>query len=256
MAFNWTCPHCNHAQSVVDHRCHAVESPIRVGGTVEGNVAACFFAIGCSNPVCNKLTINFSIRKNLYQNNAAASVDYSDDPLYARRAIPESFAKPQPSYIPAALREDYLEACLIVNDSPKAAATLARRCIQGMIRDFCKIARSRLADEIADLRKAVESGVGPSGVTVETIDAIDQVRSIGNIGAHMEKDIDLLVPVDSGEASLLIELIEMLFAEWYVAAHVRRERLARISDLGAEKAKVIADARAASKALPAPTGGG
>jgi len=107
-----------------------------------------------------------------------------------------------------------------------------------MIRDFAKIPKPTLFAEINALRDAVQEGNGPAGVTIETIDAIDHLRSIGNIGAHMEKDIDLIVPVDPGEAQALIELIEMLLDEWYVARHRRQERLAAINKIGEEKKKI------------------
>lgn len=50
--------------------------------------------------------------------------------------IPPSGAKAFPDFVPAAIRADYEEACLIVDLSPKASATLSRRALQGMIRDF------------------------------------------------------------------------------------------------------------------------
>ena len=66
-----------------------------------------------------------------------------------QRLLPKFASKPQPEYIPYALREDYDEACSICDLSPKAAATLVQRCLQGMIRDFCKINDKRtLNDEI------------------------------------------------------------------------------------------------------------
>lgn len=241
--FNWICPHCNRAQTVVDERKHRSGTSISVGEIAEGDVAGCFYALGCSNPECNKLTIEFSVRPTqIVQGRRTAN--WNASPLYERRALPSSAAIPQPDYIPKALVEDYLEACLIRDDSPKAAATLARRCIQGIIRDFCKIAKGRLVDEINALRDAVFGGNGPAGVTIETVEAIDHVRSIGNIGAHMEKDIDLIIPVDPGEAQALIELIEMLFEEWYVARDVRQQKLLAISRIGADKKQAIADGRA------------
>ena len=53
---------------------------------------------------------------------------------------PEPTGKPSllKDYILEAILEDYKEACLIKDKSPKAAATLARRCLQGMIRIFSK----------------------------------------------------------------------------------------------------------------------
>lgn len=61
------------------------------------------------------------------------------------------------------------------------------------------------------------------------------VRSIGNIGAHMEKDINVVVDVDKGEAQALIDLIEMLFKDWYVAKAQREKRLADIKKIAEEK---------------------
>lgn len=241
MDLNWTCPHCDRAQTVVDKRWHQIVVPIKVGSTAEGNIASCTIAIGCSNPDCNKTTVVFSIRPDKNRDYTSYDADWDNDKaLYIRRARPESFAKPQPDYIPHAIVEDYTEACLISVDSPKAAATLARRCIQGMIRDFAKISKSRLIDEVNALRDAVNAGNSPPGVTIETVEAIDHLRSIGNIGAHMEKDIDLIVPVDAGEAQALIELIEMLFDEWYVARNRRQERLAEISRIGEDKRRIKA----------------
>lgn len=152
------------------------------------------------------------------------------------RLKPDSVAKPQPDYIPDAIRVDYGEACRIAHLSPKASATLSRRCIQGMIRDFCGISKARLVDEINALKSLAESDSLPRGVTPESIDAIDAVRKIGNIGAHMEKDINLIVDVDPEEATTLIELIETLFDDWYIARQKRVDRFARVSLIASQKA--------------------
>jgi hypothetical protein len=161
------------------------------------------------------------------------------------RLLPESSAKRQPDFVPAVLVNDYVEACRIRDLSPKASATLARRCLQGMIRDFCGIAKSRLIDEIRELRKQLDENSAARGVTHESVDAIDAVRSVGNIGAHMEKDVDLIVDIDPGEAQMLLELIEMLFEEWYVERNKRTKRLAEINALSAQKASALANAKAA-----------
>jgi hypothetical protein len=160
------------------------------------------------------------------------------------RVIPESNAVIQPEYIPHPIREDYYQACRIRELSPKASATLARRCLQGMIRDFTGIAKGTLDAEIKELRKQVDEGRAPAGVTHESAEAIDQVRSIGNIGAHMEKDINLIIDVDEGEAQALTDLIELLFSEWYVARHERQQRLTKLAAIAEEKKAAIAQARA------------
>ncbi len=65
--------------------------------------------------------------------------------------------------------------------------------------------------------------------------AIDSVRHVGNIGAHMEKDVNLMIDVDSEEAGLLVGLIETLFTEWYIARHDRDERMKAIVKVATDK---------------------
>gem|GEM_PF-3019389 len=103
------------------------------------------------------------------------------------RLIPPSNAKVFPDYIPKPLIDDYTEACLIKDASPKASATLSRRCLQGIIRDFWEVKPARLVDEIEAIKDKTDH---------LTWEAIDTVRKVGNIGAHMEKDINLIVEVD------------------------------------------------------------
>jgi Domain of unknown function (DUF4145) len=59
--------------------------------------------------------------------------------------------------------------------------------------------------------KAIEDKVDP-----ETWEAVKAVKDIGNIGAHMQGDVNVIVDVEPKEAELLIEPIESLFDEWYV----------------------------------------
>jgi hypothetical protein len=113
-----------------------------------------------------------------------------------------------------------------------------------------------LAKEIDALREALDNHTAPRGVTHESLEAIDAVRKVGNIGAHMEKDIALIVDVEPGEAQMLIGLVEMLFEEWYVEREARARRLAQITALSAQKASDIAQAKLEKeeqKSLPPPS---
>lgn len=140
--------------------------------------------------------------------------------------FPQSLARQFPEYVPEPILEDYQEAYSIINLSPKASATLARRCLQGMIRDFWKISKSRLIDEINELQ---------SKVPASQWKAIDAVRSIGNIGAHMEKDINTIIDVDEGEAEKLLKLIELLIDKWYIARHDEEQLLQDIEKIATSK---------------------
>ena len=121
-----------------------------------------------------------------------------------------------------------------------------------MIRDFCSISKYTLNDEIKALRTAVEDNKAPLGVSPESVTAIDQVRQIGNIGAHMEKDINNIVSVDPNEVQILIDLIESLFDEWYVARAKRQARFASIAALAEAKKKEIENHKSNQKSLPSP----
>lgn len=127
--------------------------------------------------------------------------------------LPISNANQYPDYIPKAIRNDYEEACSIVNLSPKASATLSRRCIQGMIHDYWGIKLKNLNQEITALKDKISPDLWS---------CIDALRQLGNIGAHMEKDINTIVDIDSNEAESLIKLIELLIKEWYINREERK----------------------------------
>ena len=106
---------------------------------------------------------------------------------------------------------------------------LARRALQGMIRDFWEISGKRtLGQEIEALKDEPR-------ISSETWEAIDAVRKVGNIGAHMEKDINVIIDVEPREATALIELIEVLIEEWYVTRQRRQEHLTRVKQIGDSK---------------------
>ena len=132
-------------------------------------------------------------------------------PLY-----PSSKAKLFPDYVPSFIKQDYEEAYSIVNLSPKASATLSRRCLQGMIRDYWGISKKTLYDEIDALKDKVP---------LTQWKAIDAIRSIGNIGAHMEKDVNTIVDIEPNEATQLLKLIELLIDKWYIARHDEEQLL-------------------------------
>jgi hypothetical protein len=190
-------------------------------------------AIACLNEDCRKVTLTVALHKAVRPTHGYDHL--TEEELNWWRLLPESSAKPLPEYIPTALRVDYVEACRIRDLSPKASATLARRCLQGMIRDFGSVNEKTLFLQINKLEELVKEDKAPRGVSADSIEAIHAVRKIGNIGAHMESDINLIVDIDPDEAQILIELIESLFEEWYVSRHQREQRFKKIVDLDKQK---------------------
>ena len=170
----------------------------------------------CPNPACKEFTLTVS----LFGLFAYAGSWQKAALRQSWRLIPPSNAKVYPDYIPQAIRDDYIEACLISQLSPKASATMSRRCLQGMIRDFWGIKKPKLSLQILELEGKVEA---------ETWKAIDTLSKVGNIGAHMEQDVNVIIDVEPGEAEQLIWLVETLIADWYVSRHDRQQRLLGVS---------------------------
>lgn len=248
-AITWTCPHCDQTQVSTDQNRDANRGFLALGGPP--HVGSLVSATRCLNSECGLLTVDAWIGP-WHVTNGMNRPNYNQPALFSRRLVPEGAARPMPEYVPAAIRKDYEEACLIRDLSPKSSATLARRCIQGMIRDFAKIKvkSNRLVDEIKSLENAVDEGTAPRGVSVDSIEALTAIRKLGNIGAHMEADIDLIVDVDPGEAQVLIDLIESLIEDWYVESHKRAKRFGAAVAVAAEKQAVIANAKSAQPAIP------
>ena len=230
MPFNWTCPYCDRAQTVTSEQCYAIKTRINNDESIHGPIATNIETIRCANEECKKLSLKLYLHEALV-NNRSGYLKLGQT-LLSWELLPESSAKLQPDYIPAPIVEDYTEACRIRKLSPKASATLSRRCLQGMIRDFCGIKENTLFAEIETLRQQADDGELPSQVLSDTIDAIDTVRKIGNIGAHMGQDIDKIIAVEPNEAQKLIELIELLFHEWYVQRANRTRKLEELKLIG------------------------
>ena len=167
----------------------------------------------CPNEECGKETV-FAYGTHGYISGARVSI------------YPQSIFRNFPEYVPAAIREDYEEACSIVNQSPKSAATLSRRCLQGMIHDFWNIHSRNLNAEITQLKEHISASQWA---------AIDAVRSVGNIGAHMEHDVNLIVDIEPDEAKKLIKLIELLIEKWYISRYEEEMLFKELKSIGDEK---------------------
>lgn len=230
-AVNCTCPHCDRAVTITSERRSVNSHELFIDNSDGRRSLQTVFTV-CPNPDCRKL----SLAASLWEVEPVPG-DMSRRTKIVKRwpLIPESSSKQFPDYIPETIRNDYHEACLIRDLSPKASATLSRRCLQGILRDFWKVKPARLVDEIEEIRPKVDE---------ITWTAITAVRKLGNIGAHMEKDINLIIDVEPEEAGQLISLVETLLQEWYVARYVREKRMNAVIETAEAKSK--ADKRAVS----------
>lgn len=209
----YICPYCGHAQAFTMPR-HDFEScGFAFKYSMSEKYKECSFIIHslkCANKGCERICV---IALNIKTNK---QIDL----------LPQVTIKQYPDYIPEQIRKDYEEANLILDRSPKAAATLLRRCLQGMIHDFWGIKEKNLNAEITRLKDKV---------TPMQWKAIDGLRQIGNIGAHMEKDVNLMIDIEPDEAQKLLKLIEMLLEKWYIARHDEEALLTEIIGIAESK---------------------
>ena len=213
--FNWTCPHCERAVTISSGRI-TTDRHTLFFENADGRLSLYSRFIVCPNPECRKFTLTASLHESEMSPQGGESLGKK---LEHWNLVPASKAKSFPAYVPQPILDDYREACFIQDLSPKASATLSRRCLQGIIRDFWSVKPGRLVEEIDQIKPNVDP---------LTWAAIDAVRKLGNVGAHMEKDINVIVDVDPGEAELLVGLIETLLREWYVAREERKARMGSI----------------------------
>ena len=211
----YKCPFCNtvcYDDGTISKRCYESFEHSGITNIQEADTGRVVLEIS-KCPECGKVAVELSSH-------------YKSEEKITPYSYPPAGAIALPEYIPQPICNDYIEAVSIVDASPIASATLSRRCLQGTIRDFWKIKKSRLLDEINALQEKIPAAQW---------EAINALRKIGNIGAHMEKDVNLIIDVEPEEAKSLLKLIELLIDKWYVARHDEESLLAEITKIAGEK---------------------
>jgi hypothetical protein len=250
MAFNLKCPYCAHAITLGDQDSTTSISRIKIGTAKDDEyIGLKASAFKCPNPDCHKFSLEvaagFGALKHTPNGYIFGGQFLGMTPAQPVGAGYFRFAPrvpiPLSAHVPATVRSDYDEACSIKDLSPKAAATLCRRALQGMIRDFHGITKPTLHEELNAIKGNCDG---------QLFAALMGIKSVGNIGAHPEKDINLIIDVEPGEVDALVEALQLLDEEWYVARAQRNAKLAKVHALSVAKA---AEKNAPSAvALPAP----
>ena len=125
---------------------------------------------------------------------------------------PKGISRPPcPSEVPKEFADDYIEACLVISDSPKASAALSRRCLQNILREVAKVKHNNLDKEIQEV---IDNNALPSHI----LGVIDAVRNIGNFAAHplKSKKTGEIFPIEPMEAEWNLDVLEALFDFYFV----------------------------------------
>ena len=218
----WHCPFCNGDQTVTDEGRQAAFADLSIENADGPRRLVTKFVV-CPNPACRK----FSLTASLHSLEVSGNRAYTGKHLKTWALVPPSRARSFPVSLPPEVLEDYEEACLTIESSPKVAAALSRHCLSGMLRDFWRVQPGRLGDEF----RQVKGSVDPL-----TWEAIESVRKTGMIGARMDNEGAEILETEPGEAQMLIGLIETLIEDWYVGRQERRKRLEDIRQITGEGA--------------------
>jgi hypothetical protein len=129
----------------------------------------------------------------------------------SRTTLPEVVTDPY--------RSDYLEACLVLSDSPKASAALSRRCLQTILENKADVKKGNLDSEIQEI---LDSNKLPTHLA----ESIDAVRVIGNFAAHpiKSKSSGEIVEVEVGEAEWNLDVLEGLFDFYFIQPDILEKK--------------------------------
>ncbi|MDR6943030.1 DUF4145 domain-containing protein [Mucilaginibacter pocheonensis] len=131
---------------------------------------------------------------------------------------------PVPIEVTKQVADDYIEACLVISDSPKASAALSRRCLQNLLLEKAGVKKGDLAIQI---QTVLDSQKLPSHLEED----IDAIRNIGNFAAHPNKSKSTgeILEVEPHEAEWNLEVLESLFDFYYVRPEKAKARKAALN---------------------------
>jgi len=207
---------------------HEVEDVSLIGRDADGEWGISAFAC----PSCKKMNLFLVNSDGIIYNPIRYSGIISIHPIRPKGST-RSPCRPE---VPIQISEDYVEAGIVLPDSPKASAALSRRCLQNLLRESANVRPGNLAEEI---QQVIDSKSLPSHLA----EAIDAVRNIGNFAAHPLKSQSTgqILPVEPEEAEWNLDVLESLFDFYYVQPAILAKKRAtlnsKLSDAGKKPMK-------------------
>jgi hypothetical protein len=168
-------------------------------------------------PECLRLVVRL-IR---WDQNPHGAVVAVDEPII----FPQHRIRPIPQEVTGEFRQDFSEACAVLDLSPKASAALSRRLLQHILRERAGVKEKTLEKEI---EKVVEQGHLPTDLAED----LDALRQVGNFAAHPIKSEEsgAVVEVAPGEAGWLLDLVEELLDYYFVRPAIRERKREELNE--------------------------
>lgn len=201
------CPHC----------LHAIVGNVEVN-YVGSDVSGDWKVLTYNCPNCKRIVVGLACTGTNSQMSTTVTKVKEKYVVY-----PKGAARPIPEEVPDEYASEFREACLVLNDSPKASAALSRRLLQKILVEELGVKGNNLSQQI---NEAIKSGK-LSPVVAKDLHA---VREVGNLAAHPTKDTHTgeIIDVEPGEAEWLLDVLEALFVDLFVLpaeSEKRREAL-------------------------------
>jgi uncharacterized protein DUF4145 len=135
-------------------------------------------------------------------------------------AVPRKpFPRPIDPLVGDPYRRDYMEASLILDDSPRMSSVLSRRILQDLLEQFAGRTEYKLEDRIDNF---IADTKYPSSIK----DNLHHLRDIANFSAHTKtnKATGEIIEVDRDEAEWTLEVVDGLFDYFIVAPERDKQR--------------------------------
>lgn len=129
------------------------------------------------------------------------------------------------SAIPEVYADNFREAEVVLEVSPKASATLSRYLLQLILHEELQIKKRNLDEELQELEKQEK-------VSSKLIKMLQVFRKVANFGAHPKKSVNSneIIEVEKGEADIMLDLLEELFDCIFVKPKQQDEFLENIKE--------------------------
>lgn len=171
----------------------------------------------CNCPECGKAIVRY--KKLIFDHRDST---HSTSKSYL---IPSTINRFISTEVPDQFGEDFIEACNVIQISPKASAALSRRLLQRILREKFGIKEN-------DLSREIDKFIADTNTPRDLANEIDAIRNIGNFAAHPLKVTNTgeIVDVEPGEAEWLLDVLDNLFEYAFVQPKRREDRHQKLND--------------------------
>lgn len=216
------CPHCHKAF-------HREEITIYFGEDADGHWAAS--GMLCPRPDCKRFSLYLKKGRPYYASGGTHTYIDGFTPSETKIIRPEALLPNSiPPGTPKEIERDYVEATMVLNISLNASAALSRRCLQNIL-------RQRSSQDVQNfpqngsLYQEIEAVMESKKLPPTINDKLHAIRELGNLAAHplQDKYTSLIVPVELGEAKLILDIINDLLYYYYIQVPKTKQTIAGIS---------------------------